>query len=762
MNVFNKRYFVLIALILLGFTAFSLKFNNLISIVFLLGFIAILLVALAVLNKRFKNIKLLCVILMLTAIWGIIGSRTLAMNNDYFEEKYSGEHIITGYVAEVSVAQNFMSEYIVKVEAIDYQKVSLDLVLVANYQCDLVRGDFFELKGKILPLENYSDTIYLQNKNVYDYPLICTIDDRVEIEYLEDEFRISLWLSNLNSRLSSNLKVILGKDAGSLASALLLGNRELLEDDMLRDFKRAGVYHMLALSGLHVAILIGIFDWLFKKLFIPRGIRIGILSFVSLFYVALTGFALSACRAMLMLWVMYLALTLSKRRDAMTALFVAISVIVIISPSAVFDIGLQLSFLSTFGVICSTLICEKIKWFQKDIDGNKFKVISFELLRKFVSVNIASLCVFIMTLPILMIYFGEVSLATFITNIFMGVICEIFMMFSLLALLLSFNSYLCFPFAEISAWVGELMNEVVGCISNIDAIMLSLSYPKIEYLVWGLFLAFLILLTVSLSRKWLIFAPSVIFVVLLCINIADYNASREGFVRAEYIAHDNVIFSSGNEVYICDASNGSYGALFESVVIAKENCFTEIDGIILSHYHSNHIVSIERLAKNYKIDSVLLPYPQNSEEDMLMRSIVRVLDDEGVNTYIYDNSKEIDILSGKLAISPRAYIAGYAHPSVALSFSFGEERLTLLGRPYFDTYLEESGVFKKYVENSDYLIFGADGRDVQGDFYIFSSLKENCEISFSDFDFMEKSDFESFMDEYKIYFDVQYKKYDLK
>ena len=725
-------------------------------------FVATLLLFLALFKKRFKNFKLMCIILMITAVFGTISSSALIMKNDYFEEKFSGEHMISGYVSQVSASQNFMSEYIIKVEAIDYQKVSFDLLLVANYQCDLIRGDFFELKGKILPLESYDDIAYLQNKNAYDYPLICVIDDRVEIKYLEDEFRISLLLTELNSKLSSNLKVILGKEACSLASALLLGNRELLGDDSLRDFKRAGVYHMLALSGLHVAILIGIFDWLLKKLFFPRSIRIGFLLFASLFYVALTGFALSACRAMLMLWVMYLALTLGKRRDAMTALFIAVSIIVIISPSAIFDIGFQLSFLSTFGVICSTLICEKIKWLQKDVDGNILKIFSVKLIRNLVSVSVASLCVFIMTLPILMIYFGEVSLATFVTNIFMGVLCEMFMVFALLTLLLSFNPYLCFPFAEISALVAELLNDIVSFVSSVDGIMLSLSYPQIEYLVWGMFVAFVTLLAVRLSRKWLIFVPSVIFASLLCINIVNYNTSREGFVRAEYLANDNVILSSNNEVYIYDASNGSYGSVFESVAIAKENCFTEIDGVILSHYHSDHIISLERLAKNYKIDRVLLPYPQNSKEDLIMRSIVRVLEDEGVSAYIYDNAKEIDILSGKLMISPRAYIAGYAHPSVAMSFSYGEERFTLLGRPYFDTYLEESGIFKEYVYNSDYLIFGTDGRDVQGDFHIFSNLKENCEISFSDFDLMEKSDYESFMDEYNIYFDVKYKKYDLK
>ena len=158
----------------------------------------------------------------------------------------------------------------------------------------------------------------------------------------------------------------------------------------------------------------------------------------------------------------------------------------------------------------------------------------------------------------------------------------------------------------------------------------------------------------------------------------------------------------------------------------------------------------------------MLPRPQNGEEDLIMRSIIRVLSDEKVNVYIYENDRELDILSGKLSVSPRAYLAGYEQPSVALSFAYRNERITLLSKPYFETYLEKSGIFKKYIENSEYLVFGSDGKSPSEDFEIFSSLQKGCEVSFSDFDLMNRSDFENYIDQYKIYFNVEYKKYDLK
>ena len=763
MNVFSKRIFVCIALVFLVFTAISFK---LINLIFFPAFLFLLSICYFILSKRktkIQNLRLITILLIGASILGITVSNALVIKNNRMIEKYSGEHEISGYVIEVSSSHSFMCEYIVHVERLDGKKVNFDMVLVSDYQCELYRGDFFSLEGQISPLASYKNTTYLKNTNVYDYPLLCAIDEKTNIDFLDDEFRIQLMLSSLNSKLSSTLNAILGKEGGSLASALLLGNRELLSYDTLRDFKRAGVYHMLALSGLHVAILIGTLDWILKKLLTPRAIRICGLTLLSLFYISLTGFALSAVRSMLMLWIMYLSIIIRKNRDTMTSLFIAISVIVLIMPSAVLDVGLQLSFLSTFGVICASIIYQKLKLFKAKADEySNIKSILLSLLDKLSSFVIASVCIFIFTLPILMICFGEVSIATFITNIFMGIICEIFMMFSLLALIFSWSPIIRMPFAEISSSLSELMTNLVSYVSDWDNVMLSLSYPGIELLTWGLFVGFLVLLAVNLKRKWLLALPCIAFAILLPINILIYNFQRDDFVRAEYIKSDSLILSSAQEVYICDLSDGSYGDFYESVKIAKENCFTEIEGIILTHYHSSHIISIERLIKSFKINSVLLPLPQNSDEDLIMRSIIRVLDEENTPAYIYEDCRNIDILGGKLTVSPRAYISNYSHPSVAVSFILKNDRLTLLGKPYFNTYLDESGVFKGYIESSDYLVFGSDGRDVNENYTIFNSLKPQCEISFSSFDLMDKSDFEEYIYKHKIYFDVEYKKYDLK
>ena len=761
MRVFSKLYFVWFSLIFLMFSGILFDFKNLIFLGAFCFFLAIFWTILRKKGKKTPNINLVALGLLFAALLGAFCSRSLIISNNKKIEKFGGEHYLEGYILEVASREEYASEYILRVENLDGKSEKFDLILVAEYNPELERGDFVAFEGKIIRTESYRNAHYLRNNNAYDYPLACVIKSNAEIELLEEEFRVPLVFSDLNSRLSATLRATMGTKNGSLASALLLGNRDLISDDILRDFKRAGVYHLLALSGLHVAILVGILEWILKKCLIPAKFRIVLLGLISLFYIALTGFALSACRSMLMLWVMYISLLLQRKRDIMTSLFAAVSVIVFLKPSAVLDVELQLSFLSTFGVICSTIICKKLKLSGYKSDKTLVGFAKY-LVYKLAVVGISSLCVFICTLPVVMICFGEVSLATFVSNIFMGFVCEVFMILALITLLFARVLFIYPIFSFLAGLVGNIMTSLVSFIANTENVMLSLLYPASSVLVWGLFIAFMVMLAICLGRKWTIFVPSVIFVILMCVSILLYNGSRSDFVRSEYYVGDGIVLSSNEGVYICDMSDGSFGNLYEGVALAKENCFTEIDGIVITHYHSEYVISLKRLARTQKIRAMFLPMPQNDKEDLNMRSIVRILSEEGVDAYIYNANETLGVLSGELVLSDRAYTENYTHPSYVLSYKNGEERMTYIGKPYFNTYLEESRAFAEYINDSDYLIVGSEGREVKGNFEIFIYLKDECETSFADVETFLLSDYEKYMDWMKIYFDVNYKKYDLK
>ncbi len=758
MNGFNKRYLILILLIFLAFLSISQITNVLLYLAIFVLSLIILLLIFHKLGFGKKNVRTLLILLMISSVLGSsIGGISSAISQRTVE-KYSGERVIEGYVIEISSSYPYMSESVVRIESVDGEKASFDAILVTEFASDLSLGDKLECKVDLMGINAYDDAALLKNGDLRDAYIVCVANDEDSLEIKGSKSNLRLTLLSLNSRISATLKAILGSKNGALASALLLGNREALGDAEMRDFKRAGAYHMLALSGLHVAILIGIVDYILKKLLLDKRIRIAILVALVISYIALTGFKLSACRAAVMLLILYLSTISRSRNDALTSLFVSVSVICAISPVSVFDLGLQLSFLSTFGVIASSTVCSKIAFFVPSDTDKIFK----KALKYLLSSAIASICVFTFTLPLIMKYFAEVSLATLFTNLFMGLVCEAFMVLALLSLLLykilfvgSFVTYL-------AGLMGNIMGFTVSVISSIEGVMLSLSYPNIEYIVWGLFAISLVLFAIKLKRRWIIAIPSVAFCLLLCVNVLFYNASREGSVRVEYLKGDGIVLSSSEGVYLCDASNGRYGNLYDGAALAKENCFTEIDGIVLTHYHSYHAISLDRMTDDFIVHEVYLPTPQNENELMHMSAIALALENKNIGVYVYDSGTSLDILGGSLYISERAYSADYSHPSVAFSYLFGNSRVTVLENPYFDTILEKSYVISDLISQSDVVIFGSDGRKYNSRFEVFYRLKKGAEIVFADREAVLLSDVEAYLDDFKVYVDSEYKKYDLK
>ena len=759
MNAFTKRYFTWIALVFLVFSLFSYLDNKIKIFLFFAFFALAFALFLRSLRKKERNLTLVCVLLAAAALIANVSSDINAFRTQKMTEKYLGAHELEGYVREVSGAHEFMSELIVRVERADGEDVSLDMVFVTEFGSELSRGDFFTASVTVLPLSEYTDAEYLRNNNEYKYPVVAVIKKAESIEMLDGGFRLPLVLSSLNSRLSARLQVGLGKRDGSLASTLLLGNRGLLSDSTLRDFKRAGIYHMLALSGLHVAILMGVFEWLLQKLYVPKSARIVLLAAFSLFYIALTGFLLSACRAMLMLWAAYLSFIMGRSRDSLTALFMAVSLIVLIEPCAVLDIGLQLSFLSTFGVIASSMIGAHVP-FLKNRDKSENPLI--KMLRRSAGLLLTSLCVFVATLPIITVYFGEVSLATFFTNILAGFICEAFMVLSLIFLVFYKISLVAVPVGFFAHLAGGALTLFVELFSDIPGVMLSLLYPFTAFLAFALFLASVALFGMKLKKKWLLAVPSIAFAVLFVLNVGIFTLSRSDKVVAEYASGDMLVLSSNEGVYICDASDGGSGGFYDAISLARSNCFTEIDGVILTHYHSDHQRALNMITDNFKLSRVLAPMPQTEDEWHVLSSISRTLEQEDVKLYVYEPQESIDLLSGTLNVTPRAYGAGEKHPSLALSYSYGEGRITLITPPYFDSYLAKSGAFDEYVYDSDVLIVGAHGRRIGDGYSLFSKTKEGCEVLIFDLATLELSDFEKYIDTRRIILGAEYKKSELK
>lgn len=266
---------------------------------------------------------------------------------------YSGTVIKAGY-------SNSSQCITINMAAPDSTDVVGDINVMAYYKSDLPTlfpGDIVRFSGQFklpqrevdFPLEN-DMTDYYTNQGI---SLICFIPDD-SLKIIGRSSNILLACRRLGCEVTN---CIIGSDlrpeAAAFFAAVLAGDASLLDDAARDDFARAGVAHVIALSGAHVAVLSVIISLLLWPL-VPAGYRRlrWVITIVLLWaFAAMTGLSPSVVRAVLMASAILLALLLDRPRSSFNALCFAGIVILIFTPLALFNISFQLSFIATLFIV---------------------------------------------------------------------------------------------------------------------------------------------------------------------------------------------------------------------------------------------------------------------------------------------------------------------------------------------------------------------------------------------------------------------------
>ncbi len=245
-------------------------------------------------------------------------------------------------------------------DALDCQGQRLGVsgrVLVNLYQRrPLKYGDRIILEGRLhrpyefSALRRFSYRRYLRQKGIY---WIFSVGKRKKVTVLargKGCFLFSVAL-RLRRRLEECFGRYLSDREAAVMQAVILGNRSRVPDWLYALFKKTGTAHVLAISGLHVGIVAGLF-FLFFRIF-PLGRRVQIMLTVLLLagYALLTGGRPSVVRAAIMASVVLLGFVLERETDSLNSLCLAGFILLLINPLNIFDIGFRLSFTSVFAII---------------------------------------------------------------------------------------------------------------------------------------------------------------------------------------------------------------------------------------------------------------------------------------------------------------------------------------------------------------------------------------------------------------------------
>jgi competence protein ComEC len=274
--------------------------------------------------------------------------------------------------------------------------------------------------GDRIILEKFPTTIKNSgNPGAFDYAQYCAFQQIFQQVYLKkNEWKIikesnasifkNIIFTTRNYILQTLEKYIPGGDESSLAKALLIGYRIDLDKDLVQAYSNVGVVHLIAISGMHLALIYYFLLWVFARIPVikkSKFTRLILVLFCLWFFSLLTGAPASVLRSAVMFTFIAIGDSLEKKNSIYNSLAISAFILLCYDPFMLWDVGFQLSYLAVLGIV----IFQKYiyNWFHFT---NKI----FNWGWKLASVSLAAQ---LLTLPTCIYYFHQFPLLFLLSNL---------------------------------------------------------------------------------------------------------------------------------------------------------------------------------------------------------------------------------------------------------------------------------------------------------------------------------------------------------
>lgn len=326
-----------------------------------------------------------------------------------------------------------------------------------------------------------------------------------------------------------------GKEELAVVQALLLGQKQDISSETYNNFAAAGAIHILAVSGLHVGIILLILNRLFSPF---RRFKYGKNARTVLVVICLWGFALlaglspSVVRAVTMFSFIAIGLEINRRTSTLNSVFLSLLLLLIIRPQWIFEVGFQLSYLAVISIVLFQPLLSRL--YEPTTTVGKY-------LWGLLTVTIAAQAG---VLPLSLFYFHQFPGLFFLTNLlilpFLGLILTLGVLVIFLALLGALPPFL----AKAYEGVIEMLNSTVSLIAKQEQFLFKdIPFNIAEVLGWYFFIFMIFLLWKFFSYKKLLIS----FISVIILQIVYINEKGKP-------ANDLLIFHRSRSTLIAEAN----------------------------------------------------------------------------------------------------------------------------------------------------------------------------------------------------------------
>ncbi|MCR5683778.1 MAG: ComEC/Rec2 family competence protein [Clostridiales bacterium] len=465
----------------------------------------------------------------------------------------------------------------------------------------------------------------------------------------------------ISERLTAFLVAHAGRDAGGLGAALTLGNRDHVQDALTRDFRRIGISHLLVVSGTHFSILISLLTALFRRLPIHRRKRAAITIAVIVFFIFLTGGTPSVVRAGIMHLLVQLGILFTRRANSLNSFAISGAVLILINPFAAADCGLQLSFAATYA--CLLYAADRNNLFRKCTRGLRKSRLRF--LFKPLELIVLTAWVSFVTLPLIWLYFGELPLLSIPANLLFVPLVTVYMYLTLAMLILSPLVVLTPLFARLLGVGYAALTSLAGSCSRLGSVVLPVNY---SFALFFLVPAAVLLLAFPFFRERgkkiaLLTGCSLTAVFLMTVGCVRLAARDDvAFTYLNRGIRDSFVVLSENRVLFGDMSDGASGSIPLLTAEMSRLHASEVDAVVLTHYHKKHVQYLGRLAERQIVRALVLPEPQNDDEREVCASLEETAGEYGIDVIRIPAGEAYDFRGIGITVFPRTLLSRSTHP----------------------------------------------------------------------------------------------------
>ncbi|MCY2688634.1 ComEC/Rec2 family competence protein [Salinimicrobium sp. TH3] len=452
----------------------------------------------------------------------------------------------------------YSNKFIAEVEAVNGKSSFGKLLLLTPK--DSLKKPFLE--GEKIMLSSPLDPIAAPlNPHQFDYSAFMSRKDiwrqsdsrkGAYIKLSDHNSGISTAAANFRKKITHALEENnFGKDELSLVQALLLGQKQDISAATYNNFAAAGAIHILAVSGLHVGIILLLLHQMFKPL---ERFKKGKLIKTLIVILCLWGFAIlaglspSVVRAVTMFSFLAVGMEMNRRTSALNSVFLSLMLLLLIKPQWIFEVGFQLSYLALLSIILFQPLLRHLY-----SPSNRIGKYFWDLLTVTIAAQVG-------VLPLSLYYFHQFPGLFFLSNLLILPFLGLILILGVLVIFLALLDILPYYLAETYERIIETLIETVSWIAGHEQFLFKdISFNLPEVLSWYFFFFLLFLLWRSFNYRRII--------AVLCSVLV----LQAVYITSEFQKSDRlIIFHKNRNSIIGIQENGKLKAYHDLKVPAKD------------------------------------------------------------------------------------------------------------------------------------------------------------------------------------------------